>query len=170
MRSGGSLPPKNSEAPSPQSLIPTEDKAGDGAAFATEEYNEVARSAKLRDILLIGSEFEVIPAYFEHNHDGEIVSKLGYNSTFTDFDFDDGVATGKWIWSVTARARRKKTLSILATYLVAYDGLAGCSHRAVFIYMRRVSRFASYPYFRTHVSHLSWESGAGLPILPTISS
>ncbi len=44
------------------------------------------------------------------------------------------------------------------------------SDEAVLVFVERVGKFATYPYFRAHCSQLSWESGADLPILPVIST
>lgn len=168
-----SLPrrPKKS-APSPQALVPADDKAGARAAFASEAYNKVARSAQLQLIMLESSRFFVLPEFVVDRGSEERVSNLSYSSSIDKivFDSERGVASCEWSWSVSARTGRRKTLSVEAVYLVIYDGLTDCDSDAAGRFLRRVARFATYPYFRAHVSQKSWESGANIPILPTIAT
>ncbi len=75
-----------------------------------------------------------------------------------------------WTWSLTAERGDKTVVGTEANYLIFYSGLEECNEAAVKRFLSRVSRFAVYPYFRAHVSQLSWESSANLPLLPTIAT
>lgn len=165
------MPRKPKEVNSPQRLVPAEDKAGEKAAFSSEAYNKVARAAKLQAILLTESRFKVSPDFFVARQKGE-EPNLRYSSAIATVMFDDeaGIASCEWKWAVVGKTKGKKTLSIEAVYFILYDDLIGCDAEAAKRFLRRVGRFASYPYFRAHVSQTSWESGANLPILPTIST
>lgn len=165
------MPPrKRANALSPQDLIPADDQAGPGASFATDAYNKAARSAQLRVIQLSNSQFNMTSVFLKANRTPDGKPKLAYASTMEApfFDPEKGVAGCAWKWSVTAKVERVKVLTIEATYRLGYDGLDGCEEDAVFRFMARVGRFAAYPYFRAHVSQVSWESGAALPIMPAI--
>jgi hypothetical protein len=158
-------------ASTPQALIPEEDRA-EQAAFAADAYNKVARSAKLRGIMLIRSNFFVLEEFLARQRSEDEKPSLSYGSSIKNvaFDAEKGIVSCEWTWNVTGRTGRKKSLFIQAVYLVFYDELIGCDPKAVDRFLRRVSRFATYPYFRAHVSQTNWESGAKLPIMPTIAT
>jgi hypothetical protein len=160
-----------SSAATPQDLVPNEDRSGPNAAFVSEAYNAVARAASLRRISLFRSKFEVQPQYFV-SMNNENAPKPQYTGVFGDphFDSDKGRATCRWTWGIKVRDKRKITLSIEVVYLIIYDRLTNSDPEQVIRYMHRVGRFASYPYFRAHVSQINWESGINLPILPTIAT
>ena len=165
------MPRSAKSAATPQALVPEEDRSGPKPAFAVEDYNKVARAAKLRRIMLLRSNFAVQLDYFAVM-DKEGAPKPTYGGNFANqtFDVKAGRASCEWTWTISARQNRRRLLSIEVTYLIVYAGLEGCIEEAVVRYLRRVGRFASYPYFRAHVSQLNWESGANLPILPTIAT
>jgi hypothetical protein len=160
-------PPKSKLlAASPQELVPPEDRSGERPAFSSDAYNKVARSATLVALALTSSKFLVDPSF-----DPEKLS-FGFNGSPHGhfYDSEAGAAGCHWNWSVHARRGRKKLLTIEATYLLLYEQLTECEEPAVLRYLERVGRFATYPYFRTHVSQLSWESSTNLPLLPTIAT
>lgn len=165
------MPRNEKTAATPQALVPEEDRSGPTPAFDAEAYNEVARAAKLERIALYRSNFVVLPDYFG-SMDEKNGPKPSYGSRFGTyyFDVESGRATCEWKWRINVREKRKRTLTIEVVYLLMYGGLKDFSEKNVVRYMRRVGRFASYPYFRAHVSQLNWEAGTNLPILPTIST
>jgi hypothetical protein len=165
------LPRSGKTTPTPQALIPEDDRSGPKPAFDAEAYNVVARAAKLERIALYRSNFAVQPDYFASLQKEE-APKPRYSGGFGNqyFDAERGRATCEWKWEIKVSDKRKTTLSIDVVYLIMYSGLENCSEDNVIRYMRRVGRFASYPYFRAHVSQLNWEAGTNLPILPTIST
>jgi len=135
------------------------------------EYNKVARSANLISIWLIEERFDMKSAYIKKSMRGENI-----NLAFKDdcetiwFESEEGSASAIWVWDISARDGRAKCLSIRAKYLIIYDSLEECAEPAVHAFLRRVGRFATYPYFRARVSQLSADSGADLPIMPVIST
>jgi len=167
------LPRKSKKvtAPSPQLLVPEDDKAAKEAKFATEAYNKVARSASLDGIMLVKAAFNIKPAFYK-SVESEKRPSLSYSSEMSNDVFDDstGIAGCVWTWNVEAKQGKSTTLSIEASYRILYKVDAECDPAAVRRYLARVSRFATYPYFRAHVSQISWESSAGLPVMPTISA
>lgn len=163
--------PQPKSADSPQALVPESDKAGPKPTFDSEVYNKVARSAKLRRIALVRSKFFVIPQYFIEEEQAKS-PKLEYQAQMhnPNFDADRGTASCEWHWVIASKSKRKVTLTAEAIYVIVYSGLKECDSEAVTAYMRRVGRFATYPYFRARVSQLSWESGTNLPVLPSIAT
>ena len=166
--------PEPTGVPNPQALVPVEDRAGANAAFISEEYNKVARAAKLEGLVLIGSSFEAKakPNFLSERKPDDSNVKYTFNSKASDFAFDDadGVAKCAWMWTLAAIIDEEESISITATYHVFYSNLVDCDLDAITRFMKRVGRFATYPYFRAHVSQISWESSTNLPLLPTISS
>lgn len=165
---------KKRRASDPRQLIPDEDRTGDNPALLAEAYNKVAKAAKLQLIMLTESSFTMQPEFVANKsklEDGKKY-KLSFGSSIANsvYKADSGLASCEWTWTVTAKAEKRKALSIQATYYILYDDVVDCEADAVNRYLRRVARFATYPYFRAHVSQVSWESGADLPILPTIST
>lgn len=161
-------------ASDPSRLIPDEDRVGSNPALLAEEYNKVARAAALRQILLTQADFEMEPAFIA-TRVSEASANFKYSFSYAIknavYKEDTGLASCEYVWAVTVRdGGKKKALSIATRYYVLYDGIKGCDSDAVSLYLRRVARFATYPYFRAHVSQVSWESGANLPILPAIST
>lgn len=155
----------------PQSLVPVDDQSGPSPAFDAAAYNKVARAAKLRRISLLRSDFFVLPEYFAAKANNRSLSSR-YTAGFGEHHVDSkgGLASCEWEWGIKIIDKRKATLSIDVAYVVVYGGIEECIEEQVIRYMRRVGRFATYPYFRAHVSQLSWESGVNLPILPTIAT
>ena len=165
------MPRSGKTASTPQGLVPDEDRSGPKPAFDPEAYNVVARAAKLRHIALFQSHFTVESGYFSARR-SENPPRPRYAGEFGTHHFDasDGQAGCEWKWAITLTHERKKLLSIEVVYLIAYDGLKDCDEQQVVRFLRRVGRFATYPYFRAHVSQLNWEARLDLPILPTIAT
>lgn len=168
-----SRPKKAVEAKSPQDLVPIEDKTGEGKSESSRKYNDVVKLAKLEFILLVASNFKMQPSFVgRERRTDDKRAKLSYGSVADSLTFssDEGIAGCVWKWNVAGRIKNRKALTIEAHYSIYYSGLADCDEEAVERFLKRVGRFATYPYFRTHVSQISWESGADLPILPIIST
>ena len=165
------MPHSGKAAATPQALVPDDDRSGPKPSFDVEAYNAVARTAKLRRIALLRSHFSVHPAYFTLMST-EKAPKPRYSGDFGKYYFDSekGRATCEWKWGIKVVDKRKITLSIGVIYIIIYSGLENQNEDSVIRYLKRVGRFSSYPYFRAHVSQLNWESGANLPILPTIAT
>ncbi len=144
----------------------------DTGAYMPEDYAAVTQRAQLSSIHLLSCAFRVHPEFSgDPAHDARR-RKFSYGITFTEFahDTEVGQAVGHFTWSVDVRSGRKKVVSIKATYAITYTNLESMKSGSVLAFVERVGRFATYPYFRSLVSQLSWESGAQLPIMPVISS
>lgn len=150
----------------PQEYLSAEKKAEIAA------YNKVARNAQLRGIVLFESNFFMLPQYAIEVAKEDTKQELSFDSKYRELDVDieGGGATCEWTWHVAAVLKRKKNLFIQAKYVLFYDGISECDKESISMFMRKVGKFASYPYFRAHVHHVSGEANASLPILPTIST
>lgn len=72
-------------------------------------------------------------------------------------------------FSIEAKELNRKLLKCKCDYNVIYGFNEGnISESAARSFGTHIAQFTAYPYFRQHVSQLSWESGADLPILPVL--
>ena len=135
---------------------------------ALEAYNEIVENAELGDIRLVELHFDVKPVYYDD--DGRPKHKAKFNCNISNISYDEEPASlgGLIEWSVSIEMGRKKLLSIKAAYIVIYDNVPNVGQNHSEAYFRKVGRFATYPYFRSVVSQLSWASRAELPTLPVL--
>jgi hypothetical protein len=126
-------------------------------------YNQAVASAALENIALVKLGFDIQPGYFGENR--ALNFALAAKPAVTH-DATSGMASAIFHWRVEAEQAGKAVLSLDAHFVVLMSGLVGVSHEAVEAFARRFGVFASFPYFRSLVSELSWISGANLPILP----
>lgn len=151
----------------------TEAAAVADKAAALAAYNQVVEKAELTDIRLVDLKLSVKPKYYTVVQDEESGGKRvqrGFEHTLKEvfFDGETGSLGGRFDWSISVTAARKKLFSIDASFLIAYHDVPDVGREHVEAYLRRVGRFATYPYFRSLVSTLSWESKAELPIMPVL--
>ena len=144
----------------------------DKRGYNPEDYNAVTQSARLATISLLDCKFVVKPGFFKDREEGEPRHKFVYGHELEEPRYvpKRGLATGQFTWKVEVRVSRKKVLNLVATYLIVYENLEDMNAGAVSAFVERVGRYATYPYFRSLASQLSWESGAQLPVMPVISS
>ena len=134
-----------------------------------DAYTKVSCSAQLREIKLIASTYTVRPEAFDLVQD-----MSGFKNNFSGkcIDYllseDDGLAWGRLQWIAEIKSGRRTCLKLSAEYLVLYSDIHDCDEGHVEFYFRKVSRFATYPYFRALFSHHVGETGLVLPPLPTL--
>lgn len=139
-------------------------------SFSHDEYNKVSRSAQLREIKLIASNYMVRPEAFAAAQELESL-KNSFSGVCTDFicDADEGLAWGRFQWVAEIKSGRRACLKLSSEYLVLYSDVHDCDGQHVEAYFRKVGRFATYPYFRATFSHNIGETGILLPPLPTLT-
>lgn len=137
---------------------------------AALSYNTVVERARLEAIRLVRNEFDVKPDYWNTNEPPEVAHELGFRGEMAagSFDAEAGRFFGMFVWTVEAKRGGEVKVRIAATYVVVYENLRGQKEEAISTFVKRVGQFASYPYFRTLVSHLSAEGSLNLPILPVL--
>lgn len=144
-----------------------------GAIDDVTEYNGLVRDAELMDIRLIDLKFNVKPQYFSALRD-ENEGKRRLDRAFDGFmseifhQIDIESLGGQFDWSTEVKIGRKRLLKIEARYLVMYGNVPAVSDGVKEKYIQRVGKFATYPYFRSLVSQLGWESKTELPIMPVL--
>lgn len=137
------------------------------------DYNEVVRRARLVNVCLTSSSFQVQPALYEAEHEPNKFLR----SRLEGVELAGDVAFGFWSWRVigvvppdTAPPDNEAdaALFVSATYLIQYADLEGCSKEAASLFMRRVGRMTAYPYFRALVAHYASDAALTLEPLPII--
>jgi preprotein translocase subunit SecB len=136
-------------------------------------YDAVVSGAELQDIKMVGLKFQINPKFFadigtDERGEPNVTPSFGATFATASYDPDDGYLGGQINWSATVKKGRSKAVSIEAVYFIIYAGVPEVEEEHALAFLRRVGRFATYPYFRALVSRLSSESGLNLPILPVL--
>ncbi|MCR9129441.1 MAG: hypothetical protein NXI12_07965 [Alphaproteobacteria bacterium] len=138
----------------------------DSAEFDRDEYNRAVKAARLLDVALTASEFSVKGEYFSPS---ETPRRLSSDYTLVDCSFDGSHLILLVRFAIEAKESNKKLLKCKCDYNVIYAfNEDDISEPAAKSFGNHIAQFTAYPYFRQHVSQLSWESGADLPILPVL--
>ncbi|MEQ8406339.1 MAG: hypothetical protein RKE49_14680 [Oceanicaulis sp.] len=136
------------------------------AEFDHEEYNRAVKAARLLDVALTASNFTLKSEYFSPN---DTARRLSSDYTLVDCSFDGSHLILLVRFVIEAKESNKKLLKCKCDYNVIYAfGESDISEAAAKSFGTHIAQFTAYPYFRQHVSQLSWESGADLPILPVL--
>jgi hypothetical protein len=137
-------------------------------AVNVDAYNRVVAGSTLVTIQMKNTSFDVDSNYFgsEESH------KLHFDRSLESclFDAEDRSLAGFFRFTVTAKHGRKTVLKANSVYLVLYSLNFDADESAAKAFCERVGVFAAFPYFRSLVAHLSWESNTRLPPLPTIAT
>lgn len=137
------------------------------AKVSPEQYSEAVESARLVSIRLIKSEFVVEPEALGRDRSSW---KHGYDckSTASSFDATRKLLTGLVVADASCKIGRKRIVWLKCRYLIAYSIDGAPTEEAATSFVRRVSVFAAYPYFRSHFSESCSQAGIALPPLPVL--
>jgi hypothetical protein len=64
--------------------------------------------------------------------------------------------------------KKKNVVKCVASYLILYDGIMGCSEETVKVFIDNVAKTATYAYFRGLYAHLDWSANLGSAPLPIV--
>lgn len=149
-------------------IVPKKNFGDDG--FNVEIYNDIARTACLRDVRLVDTQFKMDFRKANILEDDEETSKnYGGKCKKISFHKDLGVAVSHFEWIANVFSGRSKPLRLKANYIIVYSDLEEKEEEYVHIYVEKLSRFTSYPYFRALFSTLTSAAGLALPPLPTLT-
>lgn len=140
-------------------------------SFDNQVYYLVTKSAALRDVCLVDSVFSarVEEVRLAQINDDPLNNSFGEEPPDISFDQESGIAIGKFKWTVEICRKREKLLRLKAQFVVVYSGLEECEAQYVYLYVHKVGRFASYPYFRSHFATQAASAGVMLPPLPALT-
>lgn len=82
---------------------------------------------------------------------------------------ENGALYGVFSFDVVCRHGRKRVLSVSATYLASYRIEGECDAGACELFIERVGKVATYPYFRGLVASLTAQAGLMMHPLPVLS-
>jgi preprotein translocase subunit SecB len=131
-------------------------------------YNNLVSRAHLRSIRLTSSRFDMKPEALDLDPDAWR-NNVGAGAVQTFLEPESGSLYGVLAYEVTCRQGRKRVLSVSATYLVNYHIEGECDSAACELFVERVGKIASYPYFRGLVASLTAQAGLTMRPLPVLS-
>lgn len=133
-----------------------------------QTYNNLVARAHLRSIRMTSSKFDMKPEALELDPDAwQNNVSAGLLESF--FEPESGTLYGVFGFEVVCKHARKKVLSINATYLISYLILGECEQTACELFVERVGKIATYPYFRSLVASLTSQAGLVMRPLPVLS-
>ncbi|WP_347139206.1 hypothetical protein [Paracoccus sp. SSK6] len=138
--------------------------------FDPSAYAEVAQNARLNDIFMSKSSYDVkLPDIFPAivDEDGTRQSFLGKPKN-CNFDYETGTLIGAYQWHAQIKSGRTTLLNLKVEYVLLYSGLKDAEEQYARLYFEKLARFTSYPYFRAFFSSTSSASGLALPPLPSL--
>lgn len=140
-----------------------------------EKYNHVIESAHIADVRLIGADFDVKPSYYSikdeaaENHESDLKHSYGCEIT-TNIDAERDNMYAFFKWKLDVKKGRKQYLFIKATYIAAFTLKDKVDEDLAKLFMSRVGRTTTYPFFRSLAAMFSNDSKAELPTLPLIKT
>ena len=142
-----------------------------------DSYNSLVRAAKLATIQLVESNFKITPEYFTKLEPSG--RKRGFHCDIDNISIesDRRAFWAHLIWHTYVKLGKKFLFRLDCDYLCAYsaefDQHANFDHvteQNVTLFLERVGKVATYPYFRATASQFSWAANADLPMLPVLKS
>ena len=138
------------------------------------EYSRVVKSAQLREILLLGSSFDVDRNFMEslepEDDDGiSLDFTYGADVPGVKYDSEEGVLLGQFDWYARAGKNDQKAIEIRGSYAIIYSCDADLDEEAGEQFVLRVGKFATFPYFRQLVGFYGNAASLELPILPVLT-
>ncbi len=139
--------------------------------FEHEIYSNVALKARLLDIRLVKSTYDVRIELFDAADDSFSHFRNEFTSDCSDIVIEQGSGRvgGLYTWTAEIKSGRTKALKLFGRYFTIYGNLDGCNEEYMGLYFRKIARFATYPYFRALFSMQTGNSGLLLPPLPSLT-
>lgn len=142
--------------------------AQDATSMDPSVYNSIVARAHLRSIRMTTSHFDMKPEALDLDPDAwrhNVVA--GVLDSF--LESENGALYGVFSFDVVCRHGRKRVLSVSATYLASYRIQGECDGGACELFIERVGKVATYPYFRSLVASLTAQAGLMMQPLPVLS-
>ncbi|MEP2117405.1 MAG: hypothetical protein ABJP87_00355 [Bauldia litoralis] len=133
-----------------------------------ENYSNVVERAELSLVQLVDLTFDVDPNHFKNDPENKPVLTVNVEAENVFFNGESGDGGIFLLCEAGSYLDDKALVHCKARYLVSYDNLEGCEHEAATAFLRRVGRFACYPYFRSLFSTLDWSANTDMPVLPVL--
>lgn len=139
--------------------------AQDPHAMDALVYNDLVSRAHLRSIRLTGTKFDLKPEGLGLDPDAW---RNNISAGLTEFflEPESGSLYGVFAFEAVCRQGRKRVLTLGATYLTNYRVEGACAPEACALFLERVGKIATYPYFRTLAATLTSQAGLLMRPLP----
>lgn len=131
-------------------------------------YNSLVSRARLRSIRLTGSRFELKPEGLDLDPEAWR-NNVKAEAVETFLEPESGSLYGILGFEAVCRQARKRVLTVGGTYLVSYKIEGECAAPACELFVERVGKVATYPYFRSLVATLTSQAGLMMQPLPVMS-
>lgn len=153
-------------------MSPNGKKSDNKKSDLIAEYDLIVERANLLDIRMNGLDFNIVPDYYQFEKNNFDNVKFTFEGSFNHINFnrESGILFGEIEWTCKAKNKNRNLLKINATYLIVYIDIPSVSDDPAEGFLKKVGRFATYPYFRSTVSQLSWSSEANIPIMPVLKT
>ncbi len=137
------------------------------AAITPEAYKAAVDRASLLQVCLAKSEFTVVPEAYSGDRSSW---RFNVSCDVADCYFEESenaifAIVEAEAWSKKAK---KRLLQAKCQYLVVFEVEGKPETEAALAFARRFSRFAAYPYFRSHFAELCSQAALTIPPLPTM--
>jgi hypothetical protein len=166
------MEPENTEQKLP---VPTASKAvvdpeQENAGERRAKYNKLVRTAQLRSIVLGEVQFKIEPTVLAPENRAQLKRELTGRATILHSGTEDGTCIANITWLVDSKLNKRRVVRCKASYMIAYDGMQGCSEDLVVLFIENVGKTATYAYLRGVYSNLDWAANLGTPPLPMLQA
>lgn len=137
------------------------------APVSPEAYNEVVAKAQIVDLRLVSSSLEVQPKGLDGNRKGWAMS-VGDELSEWALEKESGRLWGRVAFRASCRDGDETPIEVRGEYLVGYSIDGDADRLAARTFLKRVARFACYPYFRTLFASLTGQANLVFSPLPVL--
>ena len=145
--------------------------------FHSEEFDQslyqgVSMDARLREVRLTNSQYIAkIGKYLQAEYSDDVSLQQSFfgEPRETSFSPERGILAGTYRWVAEVKSGRTKVIKLSTEYLVLYSGLTDHPEDYCNLYFKKIARFTTYPYFRSHFAEHISQSGLALAPLPSLT-
>ncbi len=134
----------------------------------TNLYQEVVEAASLGNILLRDTKFKITPEYYAHKNGSEVKHYFDTASEEIIYDEDESIIQGIFEFHVRVKKANKHLFELKSSYVIFYELSKRVDQKAARAFCEKVGLFSCYPFFRQHMSMISSDASAEMPILPLL--
>lgn len=132
-----------------------------------KRYNEVVAKANLRDLQLVSSRSILKPDLLSVDR-SQLQFRIGDELAEFSVDNDAGTLACQITFKVECVEGRRKPFIVEGDYLIRYEVDGEVDESSAELFLKRVARFACYPYFRALFTTLIGQANLMLPPLPVL--
>jgi hypothetical protein len=131
------------------------------------DYNRLARNAKLTSILLEKIEFSARTEAVGISK-SLLKRELNANANILTNGIADGSCIANIQWGLRYTYQKRVIVKCVASYIIGLEGMKDFSEEVVGIFVDTNAKAMTYPYFRGLYAHLDWSANLGSAPLPIV--